>query len=234
MGKKQVTLIETNLDGKYLHFQGNSELYLEQGFIPWWYENDKRPEYNKAYRDLFPDRVETGNASLHWFTMFASCTSGVYIPLTLHSVYGEIHAKASVMVFSRNDSDDFHRSTGRLYVRIGINPYGDESPLSQRTIWSKPIAPYDWFKNISVSTFVKSDICTVWLWSQSEWAFKHNDIWLDKLHVWEEYEEIGIEPPGSGHEDIKATINALISGFDYMSARLNKILATLDDRNLPK
>jgi len=215
------------LDGIYNAYDGIPQLSVERGLVPWWYENDRRPEYSKHIRSIDPRRTRVGFGSQHWFSTYAAVTSGVYVPINIIPINGELVAKANIMVFTRNDSEDDNRSTGRLYVKLGICPYGDVDPKSPRIVWSNVHAPYDRFEVLTVSCPVVSNRATLWVWSQSEWAFKHNDVWLDVLSLQHRYDD---DHDDDNNELYDVLFGGLIAIRDYARDLAIELTEMIDKR----
>lgn len=224
MAEKRIKLLDDTLDGTYVQFLNIPELTVPQGYVPWWYENDRRPEYRKCLKSDYPKRVILGDASLHFFTMYAAVTCGVYIPIRLTTPVGVVRFTGSVQVFSRNDDTDFERSTGRLYVRLGINPYGDVSPLSDRTVWGKVFAPYDRFLTKRIEADVRSDVITLWVWTQSEWPFKHNNVWVDNLQAEHFIDTQEDDTDNESVLELRSAMFEIANSLSSLSRRITEIL----------
>lgn len=174
-------LTNGGFEGDFRQVDNIGELTVGEYWMPWWNHEDTRPEFNAATYSIDPRRIREGQAAQHWFNTFSKSTSGIYqriggVPTGNVATFG-----CWVQVFSSN-KDNFDESNGRLRVRIGIDPYGGVDPDSRDIVWSNDghaIQPYDKYEYLEVATLTKSDRLTVWVWSQSEWPLKHNDVYVD-------------------------------------------------------
>jgi len=161
------------------------QLHVANGWVAWWSENDRRPEYKDAKVSLDPRRVHSGQHAQQWFTSWGKHTAGIYqiiSPIEFGKTY---QFSAWVQAWS-SSGDDPNVSNGRYRMRIGIDPYGGTDPESADIVWSNDgnsVQPYDEYQQIAVRAQAKSDRITLWAWGQSEWALKHNDAYVDDMEL---------------------------------------------------
>lgn len=163
----------------FRNVDGIGELYVANDWSAWWDETDSRPEYKQATKAVDAQRVRSGTTAQQWFNTYATHTAGVYQALTDVAVGKRVEFSAWIQVFTRNDDRDFRESTGRYYMRIGLDPYGGFDWQSPDVVWSETIAPYDQYYLLQTEAVAESTRVTVWIWGQPEWAFKHNNAYVD-------------------------------------------------------
>jgi hypothetical protein len=208
---------------------GVGELKVADHWFPWWHQSDARPEFKIASTSVDANRVRSGSAAQQWFNTYATHTGGVYQQVADVPVGKRLILTAFVQAFTRNDDADWRKSTGRYRMRIGLDPYGGTNPESQDVVWSEVIQPYDdWFP-LSVESASHADRCTIFVWGQAEWAFKHNNAYVDDCQLVYEDDKDQPEPPPPQPDDLKTATRA-IATFARKVARAANELANRMDR----
>jgi hypothetical protein len=182
-------LTNPGFEGSWTH-RSAPEVYVADGWEPWWHANDTRPEYKRATPDVDPRRVRTGNAAQQWFNSYATHTAGIYQIVPDITPGATLILSAYIQAFSRNDDANFAKSDGRYRMRVGIDPYGGTNPESKDIVWGPVFQPYDSYVLAMAETIARSDRCTVFIWGQAEWRLKHNNAYVDDITL----EMIGAEP----------------------------------------
>jgi len=223
-----LSLLNSGFEDGFSAYDDIAELKVADGWIPWWDEDARRPEFKAATLDIDPRRVRSGNSAQQWFTLYDTHTAGIYQRVSGIPVGKTLVFEAWVQAFSSN-ADDFDQSNGRYRMRIGIDPYGGIDPESPDVVWSNDgsaIQPYDSYFYLQVETPARSDRVTVFVWGQAEWALKHNDAYVDDTRL---YAVDGDgDPPstpvpgGLTEEQIRAIVR------EELAAALRALADTLD------
>lgn len=179
----QAPLENSGFEGGFREVDGIPELKVADYWTPWWDEDSARPEYKIATLVIDPRRVRTGQAAQQWFNNYNTHTAGIYQRVAVP--YGAmIELTAWVQAFS-SIADDFTESEGGKYrMRIGLDPFGGLDPESPDVVWSNDghsIEPYDRYYELVVRARAQSSRVTIYIWSQAEWALKHNNGYVDDV-----------------------------------------------------
>ncbi|MCB8989746.1 MAG: hypothetical protein H6664_00365 [Ardenticatenaceae bacterium] len=144
------------------------------------------PEYTASTPDqVNPDRVRSGEKSLHYWSFWSRHESAVHQQVTAvpgeqfcFSVWG--HA------WSDRNSDDWYSATpdrpfddGQLFQKVGIDPTGGTDWQSPTVIWSEPRKQYDYFGEFVITATAQAEQVTVFMWSRAEVPVKHNEVYWD-------------------------------------------------------
>ncbi len=144
------------------------------------------PEYTASTPDqVNPDRVLSGEKSLHYWSFWSRHESAVHQQVTAvpgatycFSVWG--HA------WSDRSSDDWYSATpdrpdddGQLYQKVGIDPTGGTDWQSPTVIWSDAHKQYDYFGEFVITATAQAEQVTVFMWSRAEVPVKHNEVYWD-------------------------------------------------------
>jgi len=230
-------LINGGFEDGFRYVDGIPQLYVAEGWEPWWDPRATRPEYKDAQAGLDARRVRSGMHAQQWFNSFATHTAGIRQRIEELPRSGTLHFEAWAQCWSAN-WDDAEHSDGRYRMRIGIDPYGGLDPESEDVVWSNggnAIQPYDEYQHLEVSCPIMSDRATLFVWGQAEWALKHNDAYVDDCRVWIEGAPAP-GPPGDGGERVDALIGALIAftdGIADAAIALRSALAGMQDQGRP-
>jgi hypothetical protein len=160
--------------------------------------SSKRPEWKAETPATGEGRVLEGAAAQKWFWTFGvgqawvwqrveGVTPGKYYELTAH-----------VYVWSSDhDNPDESRDPGKMWCRLGINPWGDGNANSLATEYGGAILDnYDKWVKLSTVAQAKSGALAVFLWASPEHPVKHNDVYWDVVELKEwECDGGGTEPP---------------------------------------
>ncbi len=144
------------------------------------------PEYTASTPDqVNPDRVRSGEKSLHYWSFWSRHESAVHQQVTAvpgatycFSVWG--HA------WSDRNSDDWYSATpdrpqddGQLYQKVGIDPTGGTDWQSPTVIWGDARKQYDYFGEFVITATAQAEQITVFMWSRAEVPVKHNEAYWD-------------------------------------------------------
>lgn len=173
---------------------------MPDGWHPRWRDTPRpepwiniMPEYTQSTPDqVNPDRVRSGQKSLHYFSFWSTHETAVYqqLPVTTGRVY---LFSAWGHAWSDRISEDFYSATpdrpaddGQLYQRVGIDPTGGTDWQANTVLWSEARKQYDYFGQFVVTATAQANLITVFLWSQAEVPVKHNDVYWDDAQLREE------------------------------------------------
>lgn len=144
------------------------------------------PEYTASTPDqVNPDRVRSGEKSLHYFSFYSTHETAVHQQIAVEpgrlycfSVWG--HAWTDLL------TDDYYSATpdrpaddGQLYQRVGIDPTGGDDWQSPTVIWSTARKQYDYFGEFVVTATAQSPTLTVFLHSTNSNPVRFNDVYWD-------------------------------------------------------
>ncbi len=145
------------------------------------------PEYLPSTPDqVNPDRVLSGDKSLHYFSFWSQHESAVFQQIGVEpgdnycfSVWG--HA------WSDRNSDDWYsappdrpQDDGLLYQRVGIDPTGGTVFTASTVIWADERKQYDLFGLFKIEAEAVSPTMTVFLYSRADFPVKHNEAYWDQ------------------------------------------------------
>jgi hypothetical protein len=103
---------------------------------------------------------------------------------------------------------------------VGIDPTGGANPFADTVIWGQGAHIYNAYAQVPpVEVTAQSDTVTVFLRSQTQWAFKHNDAYWDSVSL--EIVEGDEEPePGDGATKLGAHVLRVAAGLsEYIAAK---------------
>jgi murein DD-endopeptidase MepM/ murein hydrolase activator NlpD len=80
------------------------------------------------------------------------------------------------------NGDPQNDAMGNFAFVLGIDPTGGQDPTSSAIVWGTPAAIYNCYDSVpNVEAIAQSDRVTVYLRSDTLWAFKHNDAYWDDV-----------------------------------------------------
>lgn len=181
-----------------------------------------RPELKPERVSSGAGRVRNGNYAQKGFTTYAAHKWWLVqtIPATKGLWY---HLTAHVWVWSsRYDDPNASIGTGKVWVRAGINPWGDENALSLGTQYGLAhVDEYDKWVEVDVYAQAQSDRISLFLYSQAEYAAKHNDEYWDDVTLAQEVPGAAqpcptpvpcpTPQPGGGCSDIEAALERVLT-----------------------
>lgn len=162
-------------------------------WTPWWRSHDpadedwiiRMPEYKPADPDFTnPVRVRSGDAAQQYFTFHSTHEAGFYQQVTVtagleycFSTWGHSWSAA--------DDDDAYSGPddGELMQKVGIDPTGGTDWQSEDIIWGDARIQYDVYGQFAVTATAEAPVITVYVYSQPNWAKKHNDVYWDDAFV---------------------------------------------------
>ncbi|MCA9970037.1 MAG: hypothetical protein KC425_07475 [Anaerolineales bacterium] len=162
--------------------------WLPDGAEPWII----MPEYTASTPDqVNPDRVRSGEKSLHYFSFFTRHESAVHQQVAVEP--GSVYCfSAWGHAWSDRISDNFYSAPhdgrpnddGELFQKVGIDPTGGTDWQAASVIWGPARQQYDFFGEFVVTATAQAPTITVFIWSRAEVPVKHNDVyWDDALLV---------------------------------------------------
>jgi hypothetical protein len=208
-----IPIENSTFEDGWREIDGIGELKVANGWYPWWHTNDTRPEYKLATNAVDPTRIHSGTHAQQWFNTYATHTAGIYQQVAGLEMGRVVVLTSYVQAFTRNDDANWRESTGRYRMRIGIDPYGGTNPESQDIVWSEVVQPYDEYVCLSVQADTRSDRCTLYVWGQAEWRFKHNNAYVDQVEFWYVEDAPPVEPPVPGEGVTEARVRELITEY---------------------
>ncbi|MCP4428003.1 MAG: hypothetical protein GY803_26250 [Chloroflexi bacterium] len=181
---------------------------MPDGWHPYWRDNPRpetwiniMPEYTQSTPDqVNPDRVRSGEKSLHYFSFYSTHEGGAYQQITAvpggnycFSIYGHSwSARTSDDWYSDPDPDN-----GEMYQKVGIDPTGGTDWQSSNIIWAAEREQYDLFDLFQVEAVAQANTITVFLYSRPNLPVKHNDVYWDAAALMREM-TLSVAPTGLG------------------------------------
>lgn len=142
------------------------------------------PEYKQASPlNAYPDRARTGNAQ-QWHTFHQGHFAGIGRQISVPA-YGEIEVQAWASAWSSSE-DHPHAPSGATRMRIGVDPTGGVDAGSPDVIWGDEVNPPNAaFVQLAPLTVANNESAqvTVYIAADPQYAFKHNDIYVDDVSV---------------------------------------------------
>ncbi len=149
--------------------------------------SDCRPWHNPEFRDTAggpqetgPTRRIEGENSQKYFTYYSVHEAGLYQIVRGIKPGQRLRFNVYMEAWSNAANDPAH-SAGQptMGMRVGIDPYGGNSPWSSNIVWSPVQESFDHFSQFSIEAVAKSNIVSVWTRSQPYYALQHNDVYVD-------------------------------------------------------
>ncbi len=163
---------------------------MPSGWAPFWRDDPRpetwiniMPEYTDSTPDqVNPDRVLSGDRSLHYFSFYSTHEGGAYQQAT--AVPGGLYCfSAYGQSWSATTSTDWYSDpdpgNGELFQKVGIDPTGGTDWTSPNIIWSDEREQYDYFDLFEIEAIAQADTITVFLYSRPNKPAKHNDVYWD-------------------------------------------------------
>jgi hypothetical protein len=165
------------------------------------YDNNfgHRPEWKPEQADIGSGRVRTGQFSQKWFTTFSKHSA--YISRVIENVEPEQWYKLTAWVYvwsSSQDNPDKSEQPGKVWIRCGINPWGDANGFSFSTQWGTTyVDVYDQWFQLECIVKAKSDRIVLFLSDKADFGAKHNDVYWDdvQLESFDFSEPPPVDPP---------------------------------------
>jgi multiple sugar transport system substrate-binding protein len=123
------------------------------------------------------DQAHGGGLAQRWFTSYAVHNGGVSQTV---AVPAGAWLRFSAFLFGwSSQGDAFGKSEGAHFRAVGIDPDGGTDPFDPRIVWSPADATMDRWAQLAVVAQARRDRVTVFVRSQADLAYKHNDVLLD-------------------------------------------------------
>ena len=193
-------LCNPSFEGEYHPYNDGSQIWntamVAGCWTPWWVRQPpdapawqyRMPEWKNAAPYSY--RIHSGNAAQQWFTFYGTHRGGIYQVVRSSLLHDGacVSFSAWVQVWSSSYDDPYvSQSHGNVLVRLGIDPYGGADASSSDVIWQdfRPYEDYmyDRYNHLSVDAVAHSNTITVFVWTEPEWAVKHNDIYIDDAEL---------------------------------------------------
>lgn len=171
-------------EGAYRNVDGAGELTVAD---QWWPGYDgavgKRCEWKPETQGIGASRVRTGTYAQKWFTTYSPHRCWIYQRIT-GLEKGQIYRlTAWVWVWSSSQNNpDESIGAGKMWVKVGANPWGDTYALHESTTWGTAFVDvYDQWLELEVVFRAASDSVTVFLYSRQEFGARHGDVYWDDV-----------------------------------------------------
>lgn len=184
-------------EGDFFAWAGVPEVQVAHEWTPWWIEDVDhnprwhRPEWKRALKSQFPDRVLAGDSAQQYFTFYASHYAGMYQQVFDVTPGKTYRFSLWVQVWSSlEDNADTSVSPANPHFQIGIDPTGAALPGFARApgtvLWSgeAPMNNHiDQWGLMTVEAVAQNSTITVYIRSSPEFANKHNDMYIDEASL---------------------------------------------------
>jgi hypothetical protein len=207
---------------------------MPEGWHPRWQKDGEpppidyfvAPEYLPSTPDqVNPDRVFSGEKSLHYFSFWSQHESAVFQQIAVEpganycfSVWG--HA------WSDRLDDDYYSATpdrpiddGLLYQRVGIDPTGGTVYTASTVIWGDERKQSDLGGLFKIEAEASSPTMTVFISSRSDFPVKHNEAYWDQAAFTQASQVMRVSPGSvtwmkalSPTAQLTRTVNVSITG----------------------
>lgn len=208
MLRKEYLVQNSSFEQQFRVVDGQSSIVVAEQWMPFWaVQKDGDPDWQNRKPEFTPaapylNRIHVGQNAQHWFNFYGTNErAGVY--QRIHVDGGaEIHVSAMMHAWSGDDDDivsgpDF----GNVQLFVGIDPTGGTDPFADCVSWRAPVTQYDKFVKIEHVVVAEAEYVTIFLASSSEWAVKHNDVYLDSVACWGFVDDTTpVDPPEPGEE----------------------------------
>lgn len=166
--------------------QGSGEVVVAEGWVAGHNPDyGKRPEWQPERASHGAGRVLDGDSAQKWFTTFSAHRGWIGQKLTRVTPGSLYRLTASVYVWSSEyDDANESREPGKVWVRVGINPWGDTDCEALSTATGLCyVDKYDQWITLECITRAKKAEMSVFLFSQADFAVKHNDVYWDRVRL---------------------------------------------------
>jgi hypothetical protein len=180
-------IVNGTFEGRFQDYEGIPGMAVAAGWTPWWVSQtpddqawkNRRPEYKSAPVGVDPRRVQVGESSQMYSTLWGTHVAGLYQQMRVaegatvrFTCYG--HAWSS-----EGDNPRLSENPGNVRMRVGIDPQGGTDPFSGTVVWSREKAAYDKFEAFAVEALACRPVVTVFTFSAPDWPKKHNEVFWD-------------------------------------------------------
>jgi hypothetical protein len=180
------------------------------GWLPWFYHSAEfaQPEIRDA-RDTDPDRMHDGLKGQLLFTFYRKHAGGFLQRVASYqgetrTLTGWAHAWSNHQDGPHPDDPKWSEGAGydaffgytdeitdddlsNFQFKLGIDPQGGINPYAPSVVWGRGSTIYNVFHEVDPTTVAaQSETITVFLKSDTRWAFKHNDAYWDTIKLSEE------------------------------------------------
>lgn len=198
-GGNEMIINNPGFEGGFRAVGGDGRLTVGNNWLPGWDNSyGVQPEFQAEPKFIGnkPGHVRNGSFAQKWFTTFEKHRAWVRQEIP-DLIPGEIYRfSAYVWVWSSEHNHDGTESvppTGKVWVRVGANPWGDADAMTPSTQYGYTyVAQYDQWLELEVIFRAIKDRAVVFLWSQPEHKVKHNDVYWDDAQI----ELLAVGEPG--------------------------------------
>jgi hypothetical protein len=169
---------------------GDGRLTVGNAWLPGWDNSyGVQPEFQAEPKFIGnkPGHVRNGSFAQKWFTTFEKHRAWVRQEITGLTPDEIYRFSAYVWVWSSEHNHDGTKSeppTGKVWVRVGVNPWGDADAMTPSTQYGYTyVAQYDKWLELEVIFRAIKDRAVVFLWSQPEHEVRHNDVYWDDAAI---------------------------------------------------
>ncbi len=187
--QEPVNLLQNpGFEGDYFPWGGINEVQVAHGWTPWWRdrtENDPpatyfRPEYKRADVYVYDYRVRSGTAAQQWFTFHSTHEAGMYQQVMNVEPGKRYRFTIWCHVWSSTEHDPRQSvNPANPRLQVGIDPTGAWNPWGPTVVWSHQYYYIDTWGQLAVEAVAQSDVITVFMRSNPEFAVAHNDTYWD-------------------------------------------------------
>lgn len=181
----QNLLQNPSFEGDYKPFGAFTELNHAALWFPWWRdgENNLRPEFKPAEQAIAANRVHSGTRAQQYFKSFGMFKAGVSQSVLNVPIGARLQLSAYGQAWSCEEfnmcPDGRSVNPANMFMRVGIDPYGDTNPFAPTIVWSEYFNPLDAWQIACVETVAEAEIITVYLWASPDGPRQNQDVYWD-------------------------------------------------------
>jgi len=178
---------------------GRKEVIVAEGWGPWWLEDAPerraqgygwRPDFIPHQKGLWPQgekwgvsRVHSGTSSQKIYSTYATHLAGLWQRVEV-PVGEQVRFSVWALVWSSDkDNQTCSQKPGGYHVSVGINPWGDSDPTSEKIEWTPEVEVYDEWVQLAITTTARSDWVCVFTRGWAEYRVKNNNVWWDDAEL---------------------------------------------------
>jgi len=181
-------LANPGFEGQYQPWQGQTEVMVAGGWLPFWIPQNEADEAWRNRRPVYwaglgarnPRFVRAGQTAQVYSSPWGTHIAGLMQTISVKPGQ-RLRFKAYGYAWS-TDADTLGTSTnpGHVRMKVGIDPTGGTTPFASTVVWSVERAVYDHYDaGFTVEAIATHPSVTVFLLSAPEWPRKHNDVYWD-------------------------------------------------------
>ena len=192
-------LVAPGFEGAERMVGGQKDVVVAEGWGPWWLEDTPgrrdqgygwRPDFIPHQRDLWPEgekwgvsRVHSGARSQKIYSTYATHDAGLWQQVEV-PVGEQVRFSVWALVWSSDEDDQARsRENGRYRLSIGVDPWGDSDPTSERIEWTPEVEVYDEWVPLTITTTARVGWVCVFTRGWAEYRVKNNNVWWDDAEL---------------------------------------------------